>query len=179
MDAEKKRDREHGAEAEGPLHPRARCTQEEVDGPLHPLVAAWEAARHERDWARADAIRDELRAQGVNPGARQRADHGRYDAAWAQRTRELRCISTAGFLASSLGWELSPRLQTLSLSLSLTLTLPLPPTLPLTRLGAQPKAADLPRHRQRRDPRDVDQHPRRAGAAGYIRLQPRAHTVAA
>ena len=81
---------------------------------------------------------DELRAQGVNPGARQRADHGRYDAAWAQRTRELRCISTAGFLASSLGWELSPRLQTLSLSLSLTLTLPLPLTLPLSRLGAQP-----------------------------------------
>ena len=90
--------------ADGPLHPRARCTQEELDGPLHPLVAAWEAARHERDWARADAIRDELRAQGVNPGARQRADHGRYDAAWAERTRELRCISTAGFLASSLGW---------------------------------------------------------------------------
>ena len=112
MEAEKKRDREHGAEAEGPLHPRARCTQEEVDGPLHPLVAAWEAARHERDWARADAIRDELRAKGVNPGARQRADHGRYDAAWVERTRELRCISTAGFLASSLGWELSPKLQT-------------------------------------------------------------------
>ena len=49
--------------ADGPLHPRARCTQEELDGPLHPLVAAWEAARHERDWARADAIRDQLRAQ--------------------------------------------------------------------------------------------------------------------
>ena len=109
---ERKRDRECRAEAEGPLHPRVRCTQEEVDGPLHPLVASWEAARHERDWARADAIRDELRAKGINPGARQRADHGRYDAAWAERTRELRCISTAGFLASSLGWEHSPKLQT-------------------------------------------------------------------
>ena len=60
---ERKRGREEGEVADGPLHPRARCTQEELDGPLHPLVAAWEAARHERDWARADAIRDQLRAQ--------------------------------------------------------------------------------------------------------------------
>lgn len=80
--------------------------------PLRPLLAAWEAARRERDWARADALRDELRSKGVNPGARKRADHSRYDAAWAERTRELRCISTAGFLASSLGWQLSPKLQT-------------------------------------------------------------------
>ena len=80
--------------------------------PLRPLLAAWEAARRERDWARADALRDELRSKGVNPGARKRADHSRYDAAWAERTRELLCISTAGFLASSLGWQLSPKLQT-------------------------------------------------------------------
>ena len=80
--------------------------------PLRPLLAAWEAARRERDWARADALRDELRSKGVNPGARKRADHSRYDAAWAERTRELRYISTAGFLASSLGWQLSPKLQT-------------------------------------------------------------------
>ena len=80
--------------------------------PLRPLLAAWEAARRERDWVRADALRDELRSKGVNPGARKRADHSRYDAAWAERTRELRCISTAGFLASSLGWQLSPKLQT-------------------------------------------------------------------
>ena len=80
--------------------------------PLRPLLAAWEAARRERDWVRADALRDELRSKGVNPGARKPADHSRYDAAWAERTRELRCISTAGFLASSLGWQLSPKLQT-------------------------------------------------------------------
>ena len=50
--------------------------------------------------------------KGVNPGARTQADHSRSHAAWAERTREVRCISTAGFLASSLGWQLSPKLQT-------------------------------------------------------------------
>lgn len=75
-------------------------------------VAAWEAARRDGDFELADAIRSRLRAAGINPDARPRASRDRYDAAWAERTRALRFISTAGYLASSVGWELSPKLQT-------------------------------------------------------------------
>lgn len=76
------------------------------------LFAAWEAARREKDWPRADVLRTQLRALGVNPNAAQRTDHTRYDAAWAERTRALTYMSTAGYLASSIGWEHSPKLQT-------------------------------------------------------------------
>ena len=74
-------------------------------------LCAWEAAKRDRDYPRADALRASLRAAGVNPDTRTPTNKLRYDDAWAARTRGLRFISTDCFLASALGWALSPKLQ--------------------------------------------------------------------
>eukprot|EP00966_Prymnesium_polylepis_P237853 5500857-Prymnesium_polylepis.1 len=75
------------------------------------LLCAWRAARLDRDWHRADALRASLRLEGVNVDSRTPSDQLRYDEKWAERMRALCFISTEGFLASSLGWAISPKLQ--------------------------------------------------------------------
>ena len=91
------------------------------------LLADWEAARAHQDYETSDAIRETLRAMGINPGGQVRAleqreyESGfagekwaiefRYNAAWGKRAQQLQMISSHAFLVSSAGWRESPKLR--------------------------------------------------------------------
>jgi hypothetical protein len=89
-----------------------------------------EIARNEQDWQTANSIQNILRPMGVNTSLRWKnatprrvsqkrpgdstalwADNLRYDAGWADRHRgHFRFLSPDTLMASSLGWEDTPRL---------------------------------------------------------------------